>query len=694
MEKVKHYKKGEEIWLKNINTELSGDMRFTFYDMDKLGKDDKMFVFWINTNFLHLHQPFNTTSTNSLPHRKILGTNDIVIRIPKMELDKAIKDKKHQSFDADFYIDLIFEVKEQTVYSEPKKFVYEGPEQGKEIFGELQQFAKTEASSKDKEKARKLYDQGREFFSLKQYTNAVTCFSNAILIDGSFEEAYMSRGLANMNLKRYPEAIYDFTSVLNIIAKGGSSSDEMSVQDSILLTLRAFHSRGKCQAKMKEYDEAIKDFDSTASLLTQQVGSNGVTTGTSGNSASPFLDSLYQTFFRVYLDRALMNDALQKYNDCVVDYTNYIKYMDPLCSSMNAKLREGKISANKYEQFLFELFQSFYNKAIAIAKIEDYRNKDAQIFHDLSKAIEYIEKMSDPINSPDAANFAQVYLTRAQKQANKESAIEDYLKCLMYDKTNKKANTQLAILLYEQKEYKRAIIYFSKLINDDPTNVKTLTNRAICYMKIDQYERAIEDFVNAQKLAPENITLFIQCGRCYRKKHAMLEDQQQAPQKEFESCEHQFTNALDLILKRKKALTPSPTTNSSSTSPNTPPTLIKDDELKTLYFERAMTRLSLKKYDDAVLDFSHCLELDPSHQLALFNRAYTRQKHLKQYEKALLDYEAVLVVNSGDIRARIEKGSCLYYLKRDEEAKMEWQLVLKKDPNNEAAKLYLAQLSK
>lgn len=679
---------------------MAGDFRITFYDMDKVGKDDKMFVCWLNTNFLHLHQPYNTSSPNSIPHKKMLGPNDIVVRVPKVELDKAVKDKKHQAFDADFFIDLIFEVKEPTVYSEPRKFVYDSPEVGKALFGEIQQYAKTEASSKEKEKARKQYEQGREFFSIKQYANAVTCFSNAILIDGTFEEAYMSRGLANMNLKRFGEAIYDFTSVLNILSKGTTSlGEDLPIQDSIMITLRAYHSRGKCHAKMQDYEAALKDFDSAASILghAQQLGSEA---SSNANGSTPFLDSLYQSFFRVYLDRGLINDSLQKYSDCIIDYTNFIKYMDPLSHSLHAKLREGKISGVKYEQYLFEMFQAFCNKAIAIGKIEDYPNKDAQIFNDLSKAIEYIEKMSDPAASSEAQNFAQVYLSRAQRQTDKEAAINDYLKCLLYDKNNKKANKQLAVLLYEQKNYRRAILFFNKLIKDDPQNSKTITNRAICYMKLEQYDKAIEDFMLAQNISPENMNLYVQCARCFRKKHEIAQEggsSTQIPQSEIDECERQYSTVIDHIVKQKKkagdsALSPS----SSSSSPSTPSSsaVMKDDDLKTLYFERGMNRLVAKRFDNALLDFSLCLELDPNHVLALYQRAYTRQKHFKQYDRAITDYEHVLSLNSGDLRARLEKGCCLYYLKKDQEAMMEWQMVLKKDPNNEAAKIYLAQLMK
>lgn len=85
-----------------INLELEGDLRFEFLDEDKLSKvhvifccnisqDDKMFVFWVNTNFF--------------------PTDKNVLVLKKFDLDKACKDKKHKAFDAEFSIEIHYEIK-------------------------------------------------------------------------------------------------------------------------------------------------------------------------------------------------------------------------------------------------------------------------------------------------------------------------------------------------------------------------------------------------------------------------------------------------------------------------------------------------------------------------------------------------------------------------------------------------------
>lgn len=58
--KVKHYKRGEPFidlecgqdQLKKTPNLLVGDVKFVFYDHDRIGSDDKMFHFWFNTAYV------------------------------------------------------------------------------------------------------------------------------------------------------------------------------------------------------------------------------------------------------------------------------------------------------------------------------------------------------------------------------------------------------------------------------------------------------------------------------------------------------------------------------------------------------------------------------------------------------------------------------------------------------------------
>jgi phosphatidylinositol-3,4,5-trisphosphate 3-phosphatase and dual-specificity protein phosphatase PTEN len=79
------FKKGGDGITLECDALLQGDTRITFFDYDRLSKDDKMFAIWVNTNFIGNH-----------------------LVLEKFECDYAHKDKNHKSFEADFAVELFF----------------------------------------------------------------------------------------------------------------------------------------------------------------------------------------------------------------------------------------------------------------------------------------------------------------------------------------------------------------------------------------------------------------------------------------------------------------------------------------------------------------------------------------------------------------------------------------------------------
>eukprot|EP00993_Chasmostoma_nieuportense_P000986 NODE_1905_length_1339_cov_33.605611_g1810_i0.p1 GENE.NODE_1905_length_1339_cov_33.605611_g1810_i0~~NODE_1905_length_1339_cov_33.605611_g1810_i0.p1 ORF type:complete len:411 (-),score=103.41 NODE_1905_length_1339_cov_33.605611_g1810_i0:107-1222(-) len=79
---VRHYLQAPHIILRlTPPLELQGDLKFEFYDQSSGKKDQPMFHFWVNTQFLQ--QNPETT-------------------LPKCELDRAFKDKRSEDFDSGF----------------------------------------------------------------------------------------------------------------------------------------------------------------------------------------------------------------------------------------------------------------------------------------------------------------------------------------------------------------------------------------------------------------------------------------------------------------------------------------------------------------------------------------------------------------------------------------------------------------
>ncbi len=65
---------------------LQGDVKFIFWDKDKLGKDDKMMWCWLNPAFVV----------------------DKYLCMTKFEIDDAHQDTKHSHFDEDFKLEFYF----------------------------------------------------------------------------------------------------------------------------------------------------------------------------------------------------------------------------------------------------------------------------------------------------------------------------------------------------------------------------------------------------------------------------------------------------------------------------------------------------------------------------------------------------------------------------------------------------------
>jgi phosphatidylinositol-3,4,5-trisphosphate 3-phosphatase/dual-specificity protein phosphatase PTEN len=97
--KLMHYspKKSTDIEL-DINQEISGNIKFTFYDSKMLKKDIKMFAFWIHTAFL--------------------DQDAGVLHLEKNQLDGAIKDKEDRLFDSSFSIDFYYKIYERPQFVE------------------------------------------------------------------------------------------------------------------------------------------------------------------------------------------------------------------------------------------------------------------------------------------------------------------------------------------------------------------------------------------------------------------------------------------------------------------------------------------------------------------------------------------------------------------------------------------------
>ena len=96
--------------------------------------------------------------------------------------------------------------------------------------------------------------------------------------------------------------------------------------------------------------------------------------------------------------------------------------------------------------------------------------------------------------------------------------------------------------------------------------------------------------------------------------------------------------------------------------PLNPALLTADD-----YFLRGNTAYILKRYDEAIADYSRSLELRPDDPVTLYSRGITLAK-LERYDESLADYNHALELEPDDPRIFNNRGNTLDELQRYDEA--------------------------
>ncbi|MEM6523420.1 MAG: tetratricopeptide repeat protein [Bacteroidota bacterium] len=92
----------------------------------------------------------------------------------------------------------------------------------------------------------------------KAYFNSLRLYNKAISIDSTFIEAYTARGKLNIFHQKYPEAVQDFTKVIEL-----ATDNEM--------LFYGYSDRGSAKSYTKDYAGALKDYNKALKLRPNQV---------------------------------------------------------------------------------------------------------------------------------------------------------------------------------------------------------------------------------------------------------------------------------------------------------------------------------------------------------------------------------------------------------------------------------------
>ncbi len=101
-------------------------------------------------------------------------------------------------------------------------------------------------------------------------------------------------------------------------------------------------------------------------------------------------------------------------------------------------------------------------------------------------------------------------------------------------------------------------------------------------------------------------------------------------------------------------------------------------------------------YDEAVVNYSRALELDPENEEIYYNRGMAYKK-LRQYNEAIDDYSQAILLNPDYSRAYNNRGATYRKLKEFDRASNDYKKAIEKDPKNARAyynrsKIFLFQI--
>jgi len=162
--------------------------------------------------------------------------------------------------------------------------------------------------------------------------------------------------------------------------------------------------------------------------------------------------------------------------------------------------------------------------------------------------------------------------------------------------------------------YEKAINVFSKTIKLAPKNGAGYANRGIAYMELGQYDKSLADLKKANKFDKKNPIILMSLALVHK------------GMSNYSEAQKYFEKTID----------------------------VKPDYTKA-YYNLANMLVDEGKTEEAMNQFNKSISIKPTY-LALLNRGLLYQKQ-RDFEKALMDYDNALSIDSLGIAAYSNKGN-------------------------------------
>jgi tetratricopeptide (TPR) repeat protein len=310
------------------------------------------------------------------------------------------------------------------------------------------------------------------------------------------------RGLANLALGRYAEAIADLTEAIKLDPR-----------------VPKFHvHRGNAKHKFGLLDQAVEDFTQAIEIdptLAVAYANRALVRGDLGRTDEAIEDytkaiEIDPHYAMAYQGRGSVKKDLGLVHEAAEDLQKAVQ-LDPKRASAHVvlgilqcdELREYQAALKSFDQAIAldpDLAIAYRNRAVAKLHL---RQLDRAVA-DLDKAVVLDPKMSGAYRM---RGYIKCQLSRP------DEGISDYTTAISLDPEDGLAYAGRAKALVMKGLLRESISDFDKAIDINPRNAQAVHNRALTKYRLSQYEEAIEGFTRVIEIDAKWVDAYFQRGR-------------------------------------------------------------------------------------------------------------------------------------------------------------------------------------
>lgn len=397
-------------------------------------------------------------------------------------------------------------------------------------------------------------------------------FDAAITYQKKYEEAYYYRGLARYYQEKCTQAIADFDSALLFNKK----------------YIEPIHGKALAETKLKQYESAIRHFSDVIVL--------------NPDSAYKYLTDRGIAYYLLQDKKA----ALQDFQAAISLKSDY--YLPHFYKGMLRKLTEPKEALQDFSKAVLcrpSLWEGFYEKA----NIESALGRENEAIDDYSEMIALLKKPKTIAEkkAKAAAYFSRGLRTQELKNAQQltRNVVADMDSCLLWDRSKDSAFLIKGLIHFAEKKYTSSLIDFSEVIRLNAQSTVAWDYKMQALYQLKDYTQLLAEVDKALLIQPKNEGLHL------------LKAQSAYTLQQYSKA----IQAFDAYLK-----------------------IAKTDAVA--FYQRGVSHQNLKNYAQALADFTNTILLQKDHIPAYLARGklYFQQK---KYADAISDFDAVLLLKGG-----------------------------------------------